>query len=249
MRTLCKTILCAAIGLAGAPLLTPAPAQVGPEHPPLPGGGGPGAGGEQQARQEMMELFGKVETRLKEIDALLYDASAGQSGLAGADETVIGELLQQSSSKSEEVLSGIDRILEIASQFGSGQGGSCQSAMQEGGDSPLDKRSQGEQGEKEKTPEIGPDGERPEQQQPESQPGQEQPDSPRESLAPPENRDAASAPPQGETGRVEVTDSAERWGDLPVHVRDLFRSEGGRDMPAQYRDWIDGYYRRLNKRR
>jgi len=238
MKHLSTAILIALTGLAGAPLS----AQVGPTAPP------PEPGGEHQARQEMMELFGKVETRLKEIDELLYDASAGRTGLAGADEAVIGELLKSSSNKSQEVLSGIDRILEIASQYGGEQGGSCQSAMQEG-DSPLDKKSQGEPGQREKTPEIGPDGEHPEQQQPDAQPGQEQPDSPRESLEPPENRDASSAPPQGETGRIEVNDTAERWGDLPVHVRDLFRSEGGRDMPAQYRDWIDGYYRRLNKRR
>jgi len=32
-------------------------------------------------------------------------------------------------------------------------------------------------------------------------------------------------------------------------VRDLFRREGdGTDLPPQYRDWIDAYYRRLNRK-
>ncbi len=42
--------------------------------------------------------------------------------------------------------------------------------------------------------------------------------------------------------------TVEKWGELPVHVRDVFRAQGGGDMPAQYRDWIDAYYRRLAKR-
>ena len=38
------------------------------------------------------------------------------------------------------------------------------------------------------------------------------------------------------------------WGNLPIHLQDIFRAEGGGDLPAQYRDWIDAYYRRLNDR-
>jgi hypothetical protein len=30
-------------------------------------------------------------------------------------------------------------------------------------------------------------------------------------------------------------------------VRDVFRTQGGGDMPAKYRDWIDAYYRRMAK--
>jgi hypothetical protein len=29
----------------------------------------------------------------------------------------------------------------------------------------------------------------------------------------------------------------------------VFRTKGGADMPAQYRDWIEAYYRRLNRTR
>jgi hypothetical protein len=45
-----------------------------------------------------------------------------------------------------------------------------------------------------------------------------------------------------------VVDERERWGDLPIQVREVFRNEGGADLPPQYRDWIDAYYRRLNQR-
>ncbi|HUR28859.1 MAG TPA: hypothetical protein VM509_11775, partial [Planctomycetota bacterium] len=52
-------------------------------------------------------------------------------------------------------------------------------------------------------------------------------------------------PPQMKTARIDKDNSTERWGDLPIQVREVFRTEGGEDMPPQYRDWIDGYYRRL----
>lgn len=53
---------------------------------------------------------------------------------------------------------------------------------------------------------------------------------------------------QGETGpALGVLPGTGTWGNLPLHMRDIFRSEGGSDMPARYRDWIDNYYRRLNK--
>lgn len=42
-------------------------------------------------------------------------------------------------------------------------------------------------------------------------------------------------------------DPAERWGDLPEKARDVFRSQGGVDLPVRYREWIDAYYRRLNR--
>ena len=234
-----------------------APAQEGGAPPPLPEHSN--AAGD--ARDEMIELFHKVERRLAEIDALLYDASTGQPspgpGLATVAESGIGELLERSQSQSQEVLQDIDRILEIAQKFGksqqSGQG-SCESALVDlslPGNSPLDQKP-GAQGQKEETPEMMNSGqERPEPREGSEQPAGRQPNDPRDSVAPEgdsENRDASSDPPDAETGRVEVQDSSERWGDLPEHVRDLFRTEGGRDMPPQYRDWIDGYYRRLNRR-
>jgi len=40
-------------------------------------------------------------------------------------------------------------------------------------------------------------------------------------------------------------DERDAWGSLPLHARAVFRTQGGGDMPAQYRDWIDAYYKRL----
>jgi hypothetical protein len=42
--------------------------------------------------------------------------------------------------------------------------------------------------------------------------------------------------------------SADRWGDLPLHAREVFREQGGAELPSRYRDWIDQYYRRLNRK-
>lgn len=200
-----------------------------------------------QGRQEMVDLFQRVEGRLKEIDELLYEASTGEATIGELEDSGIHELLQSSSAKAQEVLSGIDRILEIAEQ----QGGSCSSTMSgPPQSSPLDRQPGGEKGEKEQTPETPGEKEgqqpKPEPQQPTGSEGQ--PDSPREGADDPQNRESDQPPPEGETGRVETIDSSERWGDLPIHVRDLFRTEGGSDMPPQYRDWIDAYYRRLNQR-
>jgi len=218
----------------GPPPIPPVP--VVPPVPPFP----VGAHDSDQGRTEMIELFRKVENRLKEIDRLLFDASAGGALSGEIGEAGIDELLQQSTSKAEDVLSGIDRILEIAQQQG---GGSCSSALESSGESPLD-QPEGQQGKKEKTPEKP--GEKPGDQAPHKQDGE--PKSPEGSDEPPENRETDQPPPEGETaGRIDAIDSTERWGDLPIHVRDLFRTEGGGDMPPQYRDWIDAYYRRLNQ--
>jgi hypothetical protein len=215
------------------------------------------------SEQELKELFGKVERRLREIDKLLSDASAGETrkldqvGASGID-----EILKNASARHQEVLEGIDRILEIAreldqqQQSSSGQGGEPKPGG-EGGQSPLDRR-QGQSTEREETPsrpqgsgepkQPKPGGEKPENgKQPEPQG-----DTPRDGRASPD-RDPKNTPgsPQGAqpTDRTQRPGAdQERWGDLPVHARDVFRTEGGGDMPVQYRDWIDAYYRRLNKK-
>ena len=64
----------------------------------------------------------------------------------------------------------------------------------------------------------------------------------------PTNR-LGSEPPTDPTGAGSPHDPAgDRWGDLPVHVQDVFRGEDSEQMPARYREWIDAYYRRLNQR-
>ncbi len=74
----------------------------------------------QEAADEMKALFKKVEARLTEIDQLLYDAGAGDTKLAAVKESGIAELLDRYKTHSQEVQSGIDRIIEIAEQSGGG---------------------------------------------------------------------------------------------------------------------------------
>lgn len=226
-----------------APVPVPVPGPI--ELPPLPELSSPSA--QESAQQEMIELFQRVETRLAEIDDLLFDASAGVP-LEAQSDAGIGDLLQRSLESSEEVRRAMDRILELAEEQG-GSESSSGGGPPSSGDSPLDSQPQGQQGSKEQTPE-GPSSEPGEHEQPSEgeQPGGEgKPESPRDSLEAPENN-AAQDPQSGELGSASGPQGNERWGDLPTHVRDLFRTEGGGDMPTQYRDWIDAYYRRLNQR-
>lgn len=223
-----------------------------------------GPAGDPQA--ELVELFGKVENRLREIDRLLSDAGAGDArALDGVGAAGIDELLKKGRASSAEAVEGIDKILEIARQMGQQQssssgGGEPKPGQGQAGKDPLGGQ-EGNTTQRESTPskpEQG--GQEPDDQQggskpkdkdgqkPGQKPGESgDPKDPKASPNDPKNR-AAGPPPQGGKDAASTpNDTRDRWGDLPVHARDVFRNEGGRDMPVQYRDWIDEYYRRLNK--
>lgn len=240
----CARALAAAV-LCAAPLSAQTPAPQGPDA------------AMDGAREEMKALFRKVETRLREIDRLLSDASAGdREALKKNADSGMGELLEQTRARGQEVLEGIDRILEIARQFGEPRPGSGGGEPQNpGGDkNQLDRRGQ-QSTEREQTP-----------AQPES--GEPSPGPKPEPSEKPDDKSGGQSPPSGNKGSKDEPsntpgpkppggasdaanrnpDGQERWGELPVHVRDVFRIEGGGDMPVQYRDWIDSYYRRLNKK-
>ncbi len=222
---------------------------------------------------ELVRLFGKVESRLKEIDRMLSDAGAGDTrALSNVGPAGIDELLKQGRSNSEEAVKDIDRILEIARQMsqqqqssssGSGQG-QPQPGEGKGGKDPLGGQENNST-QRENTP-SGPEkgGEKPQDEpggskpkdpngkQPGQKPGEKpgengDPKDPRASRSDPKNRAGGPPPQGGRDSASSPSDTRDRWGDLPVHARDVFRNEGGRDMPVQYRDWIDEYYRRLNK--
>jgi hypothetical protein len=230
----------------------------------------------EDGQAEMLRLFGEVETQLKAIDKLLSEAAAGdtrklrEAGLSNMD-----ELLRRTADDSRKVQADIDRLLELARQAGQqgggggGSGGSSGGQGQEqqdgdGSSSPLSGRSE-ESTRREATPE-GPDagggrprggaeerarqGERAGEQQG-SRPapgGQARPRDPRQAGSDPGASRPGAAPgadPRGAGSQDPA--GADRWGDLPVHARDVFRTQGGRDLPPRYRDAIDGYYRRLSK--
>ena len=200
-------------------------------------------------QNELVELFYDVERRLKSISGLLLDASAGDtSRLDEVGESGIGRLLEEapsnpsassgggiasllrsSRSEGDQAIEGIDRILEIAAQ----QGGSCSS--------PGDGRQMPQQGQ---TPQGAEKNETPE----DPDESQDEPKGDQDSGEPTPSRPANKTPDSETQDPVPVPPSNERWGELPIHLRDIFRAEGGQEMPAQYRDWIDAYYRRLNER-
>ncbi len=74
------------------------------------------------------------------------------------------------------------------------------------------------------------------------------PSSPGKSEAPAQNT-RADGSPASSSGASSPSGAVDRWGDLPVYARDVFRAEGGADFPSAYREFIDAYYRRLNRRR
>lgn len=240
------------------PLALFARAQDGGVHPPSPVERLLETGRAQGGQDEMVVLFQRIEGRLREIDRLLYDASAGK-GVVQPSESGIAELLRSSRSKNQEVLDDIDRMLQLAHERGDPQQGSTGSSGQSQGQSPPSEGgpSQGSREgstQREQTPQ-GPgeersQGERPQGQDPQegqSQDGRE-PRSGDEAPGEGETR-AGDNPARDPTGAGADGDGGDgRWGDLPVHVRELFRAQGGADLPPHYRDWIDAYYRRLNRR-
>jgi hypothetical protein len=121
------------------------------------------------------------------------------------------------------------------------------------GESPLDsQRDRGPQ-DREQTPEAPPEeaGGKPEEkpgEKPEGKPGGEEPEKPDASEEPGENREGS--PQEEEAGDpVPSADDAERWGMLPQRTQEIFRNQGRDDLPVQYREWIDAYYRELNRTR
>lgn len=132
---------------------------------------------------------------------------------------------------------------EGSSSSGQPQSGQAQQQSESGQrrDSAEGPREQGQQQRQEDGEQQGQQpGEQP-QQQGEGDPKGDQPDRPGG------KKDTGDAAAEGETGEgTRSGRDAEIWGNLPIHLRDIYRAEGRQDMPAQYRDWIDSYYRRLN---
>ena len=207
---------------------------------PLP----PLLGGEQESdatklQKEMLELFIQVEKNLIKIDEQLADAGAGDVNLEEVQDAGLEDLLRSVQDKGNETKSQIDRILEIAGQLdqkgGGGSGGGKSDKPSPGND------SQGPQQE-ENTPEAKKPGEEKPKDQADGDPkgGQEQKEDQPETQQ-------GGAPKDGAQNRATHSDDADRWGFLPDRQRKTFRNQGRDDLPVQYRQWIDTYYRRLNK--
>jgi len=114
------------------------------------------------------------------------------------------------------------------------------------GDPKDSQQANNESGRKEQTPD-GPQQSPTQPQGQDKEPGTSgQPDSNKN--GPPEGNPLAAQPEDTVGAPLLAVNGKDQWGNLPVHLRDLFRAEGGTDLPPRYRDWIDSYYRRLNER-
>jgi hypothetical protein len=75
----------------------------------------------QDDHERMERLIGEVELRLRKIDALLSDAGAGdRSALAKVGPSGLEGLLKRSQDDVHQVVTDIDRILELADHVHSG---------------------------------------------------------------------------------------------------------------------------------
>ncbi|MEX1026134.1 MAG: hypothetical protein WD226_13750 [Planctomycetota bacterium] len=243
----------AALALAALPLGAQDGGRIGPDDI---------MGGPTDPRERAIELFHEIETRLFKISDDLAAAGAG-GGLDDVADGGIQKLLDDVNESGASVTSGIDELLALAQQMGgqSMQGGMSQGQQKQQsgqGQSPLD-RPQGSRTQEEQTPEgPRPDGEQGSEQSPgeqgsESEKPQGEPtpkgERPGDEGASPldgENRPGEEDPP--EAGDPNAPQSgADSWGHLPPRTQQVFRNQGGEDLPIQYRDWIDAYYRRLNE--
>jgi hypothetical protein len=240
-------------GLAGLLLLAAPAAALAQDE-----GGDEGRGGESvlppnpfapdPLQQELRTIFHRVERNLKRIDARLADAGAGGAPLAEGEGSGLDDLLREARDTGQEVVSDIDRILEIAREMSQGQGGGGSSSQPQDA-SANQRQPDGTPRDREKTEEAPPEGKSPQEEgRPKQEPPGGKPESSRESDDRGVNREgdpqerAQEEPP-------DVAPDADRWGDLPPRVQEIFRNQGRDDLPVQYRDWIDAYYRRLNRGR
>jgi len=211
----------------------------------------PDLSGMQAAQEEMIKLFHEVERTLGAIDLELADAGAGRIPVPEGKDSGIERLLRAHGEKSDQAVAGIERILELAEELGKQSGSQCMKAgmnapPEQSGQSPLDKERQRGPTQGEKTPEAPKpqEGEKPEQSRPQG----EKPDDRGPNPPPGENR---PSPPRVDEGGQPFApgNDADRWGNLPQRVQKVFQNQITDDLPLQYRDWIDAYYRRLNQSR
>jgi len=200
--------------------------------------------------QELVDLFHEVERALVDIDDQLFEAGAG-GGLGEVEAAGIEKLLLATRDQSKSVVQGIDRILEVASQMNSSSSGSS-SREPSSSESPLNSERDRGPKKRERTPEAP--GEKPSgaqlKEKDESfkpEPNSEKPTGSDKSNDKGQNK--KGDPHNGAKGETTPhTDDGDRWGELPQRVQETFRTQGRTELPAQYRDWIDAYYRRLNRR-
>ncbi|MFT6713821.1 MAG: hypothetical protein ACJAVJ_001102 [Planctomycetota bacterium] len=223
-----------------------------PKAPLVP----PGLGKrEQDGAEKIVELFKDVDAKMKAIDAMLFDIGAGEVPLTLPKDSGLGDLLDLTRSASNDVVKDIDEILKIAEEM-------AKSQSKPGGKGPPKPGQQGQgkpekkEGEAGKQPKPGEEpgeeegekpGEKPGEKGKPEQEGGKDPKSGKESEQPAQNKPGSEGPSDGSIGPGSKANLSERWGELPERTRETFRNQGGEDVPLFYRDWIESYYRHLNR--
>jgi hypothetical protein len=214
---------------------------------------GGNAGASSQAKQ-------KAADALQGIQKLLDNSEErGKSVVAGIDRILELAQHEPTSSSSCQSAGGLCKNGNTGSKSKSdskNEGGSQGQSPgdSEAGKSPLDRQGENttQREATPQSPELGPgkDGSKDGREPKSGQPKKESPKPIGNDASRPAPRNSPANPPPGSSTEAPQAGAtaADKWGDLPVHVRDVFRAQGGGDMPAQYRDWIDAYYRRMAKR-
>jgi hypothetical protein len=234
----CKMAIAAAVAIAASLALAP-PASAQMTDPD-----------QERAR----ELVLRIRKSMREIDSLLLKGAQPEKveQELAANQKRIEELLKETESKSQAVIQNIDELVKLTKYQKSNSGGS-------GGSQPPEQKPQGSEGqmperEKSQDPqELSPqpkDGQQPkdgEQPKDEEQNRDGDPKSGRPDRTPPEQRDAKRPPPKGATGEFERTDVSGRWGMLPPKEAEDLQRRNADDFPQRYRQWMELYFRRVNK--
>ena len=209
----------------------------------------------KDSTEEIVELFKKVNEKMKAIDDLLFDIGAGEAPLAAPQDSGLGDLLKLTKGASDDVVRDIDKILKIAEEMSKSQ---SQSKSKSQGQSGQPEKKQGEKAEGDgEKPEGGP----PQKEEPQSgeedkngeDPSGEKDEQPKGEPKSGEESDEPGLNTPGsdssdaQLGAGSKANRSERWGELPERLRETFRTQGGEDLPLFYRDWIESYYRHLNQ--
>lgn len=219
----------------------------------------------QDPAAQMQELFGRIEKNLRSIDDLLFEA-AGSPDLAQDDPQRWRSWIGDTRKRSEAVLEDIDKLLDLSQQMSSQSRGRSSSNQGQGqqspesseqGQSPLDRggaegqrrQEGGQQGPPPSGSEPESGGQKPGQQQdgdgPQGNPGSEPTGA--EEGGPEGQQLSGRRPPGSERGPGSGAGQIAPWGELPPRVQEIFSNQNAEEVPLQYREWIDSYYRRVSR--
>ena len=206
-------------------------------------------------QERARELVLRIRKSMREIDSLLLKGAQPEKieQALAANQKRIEELLKETESKSQAVIQNIDELVKLTKYQKSNSGGG-------GGSPPPEQQPQGSQGkpppqrEKSQDPqELSPqpkDGQQPKDGDPpqdEQQNHDGDPKGGRPDRSPPDQRDAKRPPPNGATGEFERTDTSGRWGMLPAKEAEDLQRRNAEEFPQRYRQWMELYFRRVNK--